>query len=316
MRRPEVALGIDFTRTGVSAVLEYPDGHVAALRFHGSPQLSTAVAVGRFGRVVAGLAADRQGLTHPHRYLPAGSLSGRQPPVQIGDRTVDGGGVAEAVLRHVWREARHVAGPCCIRRVAIAIPSPSWSWSFDNDVAEAAMRAGMPRPFLTDPTEALAELSVHQYEAAAPHDGVVAVARIDGGGAKELSLHYYRAGRLVDRGLHASRSEPKLVDTAAVEDLAHHVLVVLRSVDRARLLAVVCQVPTVLHAAVVSPLRAALGEDVTVTVMDEHAAAHGALVATRGMSNLWLPDRPRRVGGPLATFGVAWRRAQSRRMFG
>jgi hypothetical protein len=229
--------------------------------------------------------------------------------VQIGGRTVDGGDVAEAVLRHVWREASHVAGPCRVTRVAIAIPM--LLWSFDNDVAEAAMRAGMPRPLLTDPTEALAELSV-QHEAAAPHDGVVAAARIDGGGAEELSLHYYQAGRLLGRGLHASRSDLKLVDTAAVENLARRTLSVLDSADRARLLGVVFQVPPALHAAVVSPLRAGLGQDMTVTVVDEHAAAHGALVATRGLSWLSLPGRPRNGWLTVGDVRRRCRRAQPR----
>jgi hypothetical protein len=77
MRRPGVALRIDFTGTGVSAVLEFPDGRVAALRFHGSPRLSTAVAVGRFGRVVAGLAADRQVTTRRVPSAPRRSLVSR-----------------------------------------------------------------------------------------------------------------------------------------------------------------------------------------------------------------------------------------------
>ena len=139
--------------------------------------MTSSVAITPAGRVVAGPAAERVGLRHPERYLPSPSLTAFTHGRMVGGRPIDMRAVAAAPLSPIWRAATAVARRRNVCDVAIAVPLPLYSC--DQVLTDVAVDLGMPPPYLTSTTEALAELT---FADATEVTGTrfVAVMRIDG----------------------------------------------------------------------------------------------------------------------------------------
>jgi len=146
-------LGVDLGTSTTVAMLRWPDGRIRPLLFDGSPLLSSAVFLGPDGQLHTGRDAAHLARGNPERLEP-------NPKRRIDDGATVLGGVEvpvrellTAVLRRVGDEAARVAGP--IGDLTLTHPA-AWGARRRELLADAASRAGLPRPRLVGEPEAAA----------------------------------------------------------------------------------------------------------------------------------------------------------------
>ena len=144
--------GIDFGTSAAAAVVWWPNGQFEPLLFDGSARLPCAVFLDSDGTLRAGRSAIDAGGQHPQHCEPYPKLRAADSVVRLGDRDVEPVDLVAAVLRRVTEQVRQRAGPA-LPRITITHPG-SWSQDQARLLADAAHRAGLPRPRLV--TEAIA----------------------------------------------------------------------------------------------------------------------------------------------------------------